>query len=248
MRITLELVSIEIAEDFSELRINGRAFKPTIRFIGDLSPVLLDQVNEELKKQPAYYMFRGVCRERDEDLFKMFSLRYDVTVIPPRRVGREFIKTFGHYHPAPYGDLSYPEVYEVLHGEAHYILQREEKGEIIDVVLIKAKEGDKVLIPPCYGHVTINPLSEVLVMANLVSSTFKSIYKPYELRRGAAFYELVDGSLIPNANYKGRLEIREVKPIKVILGAVHGDLYTSFIKSPATYKFLNSPALAPRVW
>ena len=115
-------------------------------------------------------------------------------------------------------------------------------------MLIKAKEGDKVLIPPNYGHVTINPSSEPLIMANLVSSTFKSIYDAYRLKRGAAFYELIDGSLIPNTNYKGHLEIREVNPVKVIPNAPPGDIYTSFIRSPVAYRFLNSPALTPRVW
>jgi len=44
----------------------------------------------------------------------------------------------------PYGSLSCLEVYEVLRGEIHYILQREENGVVRDVVLIIAREGDKV--------------------------------------------------------------------------------------------------------
>ncbi|MHC1628336.1 MAG: glucose-6-phosphate isomerase family protein [Candidatus Nezhaarchaeales archaeon] len=248
MKILLGFLSLEFMNGFKELRVNGKTYKPSIRLVEDLKPVLLSEVDESLSRKPAYFMFRGVCRQVDEQLFTMFCLRYDITVIPPRVLGKEHVKTFGHYHPTPYGSQSYPEVYEVLYGEAHYILQREDDGVIRDVLLIKAKEGDKVLIPPNYGHVTINPSSEPLIMANLVSSTFKSIYDAYRLKRGAAFYELIDGSLIPNTNYKGHLEIREVNPVKVIPNAPPGDIYTSFIRSPVAYRFLNSPALTPRVW
>lgn len=248
MKISLETLSLEFVDDFKELRVDNRSYEPSVRFVEDLKPVLLSEVNEGLSKEPAYFMFRGIWRRGDEQLFTMFCLRYDITVIPPRTLGKEYVKTFGHYHPIPYGSQSYPEVYEVLYGEAHYILQREDNGAIVDVVLIKAKEGDKVLIPPNYDHVTINPSSKPLIMANLVSSTFKSIYDAYRLKRGAAFYELIDGSLIPNKNYKGRLEIREINPVKVIPNAPPGDIYTSFIRSPVAYRFLNSPALTPRVW
>jgi len=74
------------------------------------------------------------------------------------------------------------------------------------------------------------------MMANLVSSTFRLVYDAYRLRRGAAFHELVDDSLIPNSNYRGRLEIREVSPMKVIPDAPPGDIYTSFIRSPVAYR------------
>ncbi len=42
--------------------------------------------------------------------------------------------------------MAYPELYEVLEGEAHYLLQRmeQERGTegITDVVVVKAKKGE----------------------------------------------------------------------------------------------------------
>jgi oxalate decarboxylase/phosphoglucose isomerase-like protein (cupin superfamily) len=53
---------------------------------------------------------------------------------------------------------TYRELYEVLKGDAHYLLQRAQNKERVDeAILVKATRGDKVLIPPNYGHVTINP-------------------------------------------------------------------------------------------
>ena len=93
------------------------------------------------------------------------NIRYDITIIPPGMLGREYIKTAGHYHPlVPGGSVTYPELYEVLEGEALYLLQRQDLG---DVVAINASAGDKVLVPPNYGHITINGSNKKLKMATL---------------------------------------------------------------------------------
>jgi oxalate decarboxylase/phosphoglucose isomerase-like protein (cupin superfamily) len=39
---------------------------------------------------------------------------------------------------------TYPELYEVLEGDAHYLLQRAQKGERVDeVILVKATRATK---------------------------------------------------------------------------------------------------------
>ena len=74
--------------------------------------------------------------------------------------------------------ITFPEIYEVLGGEATYILQKPDGEGIDDVILIKAGAGDKVIIPPGYGHLTINASNKVLKMANWVARDFESIYQP----------------------------------------------------------------------
>jgi|GEM_PF-2282682 glucose-6-phosphate isomerase len=46
-------------------------------------------------------------------------------------MGLEFVKTCGHYHPPvnPKLRYTYPEMYEVLEGDAHYLLQCAERRE-----------------------------------------------------------------------------------------------------------------------
>ena len=94
------------------------------------------------------------------------------------------MKTKGHYHLKNPAGIGYPELYEVIEGVAHVLLR---KKTLDHLALVKATKGDIVIIPPGYGHVTINPSrEEMLVMANLVSTAFVSEYAFYEIRHGAA--------------------------------------------------------------
>ncbi len=77
------------------------------------------------------------------------NVRFDVTVIPPGTVGKEYVKTKGHYHPQSPSGVGYPEFYQVFAGEAFYLLQRSDLG---DIVTVAAKTGEFVLIPPGDDH------------------------------------------------------------------------------------------------
>jgi oxalate decarboxylase/phosphoglucose isomerase-like protein (cupin superfamily) len=65
----------------------------------------------------------------DKETISRHQLRYDITIIPPLKMGLEFVKKYEHYHPRvnPKLRYTYPEMYEVLEGDAHYLLQRGQK-------------------------------------------------------------------------------------------------------------------------
>ncbi len=230
-----------------ELLFGERRFHPEIRMLKDMREVLYDRefaisADDEL---PLYYMYRDVSRnENDEKKIKSTKLRYDITVIPPVKLGKEFVKTLGHYHPPlPCSDVTYAEVYEVLDGSAHYLLQKEVNGIIEDVVVIEAERGEKVIIPPNYGHVTINPSDRELKMANLVFREFSSIYEPIRRKKGAAYFELVDEGFIRNDNYEKLPDIRFLSPKDVDEIGLTGDreLYDVVINSDEHLDFLIDP-------
>jgi glucose-6-phosphate isomerase len=151
-------------------------------------------------KGPLYYMYRDAALSAaDRWWLKHSRLRYDITVIPPGDLCGEFVKTKGHYHPNNPSGTGYPEIYEVLGGKAHYLLQ---SRDLSDAVVVNACEGDVVVVPPGYGHVTINPAKgTALTMANIVSSAFESSYHDYENLRGAAYYEMNGGEFLKNPAY-----------------------------------------------
>ena len=221
------------------LSINGRIVERSVRVASELKDVLYSKGwlkgNENAH---LYYMYRNVAA------FKQLSeskVRYDITVLKPLMLGEEFNKTLGHYHKIAEKGLSYPELYEVLDGEALYLLQRplQEKTE---VVLISARKGDKVLIPPNYGHITINTGKSDLVMANLVSSEFESDYRPIIEKRGGAVYVLRGKEIVPNKNYGDiKLEIRD-GPEEYAL-ELKANILDSFLEDPEKFKFLNKPSL-----
>jgi len=177
----------------------GELPEPSWRTANDMRAVLLDPRCQ--CREPLYFMYRDLSRsDRDWQWLRNHQLRYDLTVIPPRDLCGERVKTKGHSHPKNTAGVGFPEIYEVLEGTAHYLLQ---SRPLDDIVLITADAGDLVIIPPDYGHVTINPSpDETLSMANIVSTAFESEYGEYEARHGAAYYELTDGTLRKNPAYE----------------------------------------------
>lgn len=238
--------------DLRLLEFAGKSIEPDIRKLGDMREVIYDknwlQTTED---KDLYYMYRDLyISKRDHTLIKENDLRYDITIIPPSNLGLEYVKTAGHYHPQIDGTAyTYPEVYEVLSGEAHYLLQKYENSKVTDVVLVKAKEGDKVIVPPNYGHVTINPSNKELKMANWVSNQFSSIYEPYRECEGAVYFELTDGSLIKNENYGNLPEIRHLKPTNLKeLGFYRNKEMYGLIRDQEKLQYLNYPHEYEWIW
>ncbi|PIR72695.1 MAG: glucose-6-phosphate isomerase [Candidatus Nealsonbacteria bacterium CG10_big_fil_rev_8_21_14_0_10_36_24] len=183
-----------------------------IRYLYDMKEVIYDR--KWLRTAPnleLYYMYRGL-KEKN-------GLRYDITIIPAKMVGKEFVKTKGHEHIGKYG-----EVYVVLEGEAIYLMQKREKDIIKDVYAVKAKKNDIVVILPDYGHVTINPWQKALKMANWMAKEVKSDYKPIQKMQGACYFAVAQKSeskeqsaklkWIKNKNYKKVPKLRFEKPLK----------------------------------
>lgn len=196
-----------------------------------------------------YYMYRDVAWYEHRRATLQHGLRFDVTLIPAGFVGREYNKTVGHYHPVKAGtNVTYPEVYEVLHGEATYLLQRpgKAKGEVDDVVVTVARAGEKVVIPPGYGHITINAGTEVLVMANWVASEFSSVYGDIKELRGGAYYLVHDtgaASWLPNPRYTKSPPVRQVaaKDYPEYGLFKHVPMYKLIIDAPEKLRFLTHP-------
>lgn len=214
---------------------------PRVRTIEEMRPLLYNPDCEG--SGPLYQMYRDLARTgKERQWLSAHDLRYDITVIPPRILCSEFVKTKGHYHPDNPAGFGYPEVYEVLAGCAHYLLQ---KKDLSDIVLISAGTGEKVIIPPGYGHVTINPSFETLVMANLVSTAFSSEYREYEVRHGAAYYELEGERFVSNHWYpgipamriSGAPDTRDLLPDRPLSGCI-GDNSLSFLNYPENFKKL----------
>ncbi len=219
---------------------DGPIHEPELRMAEDLDGIFA--MRDCAASGPLYAMFRDLAKSAaDRWWLKQNSLRYDITVIPPRVICGEFVKTKGHYHPKNEAGWGFPEMYEVLEGTAHYLLQRE---DMADVVLVMANAGDVVVVPPGYGHVTINPTTDqALHMANIVSSRFASDYSKYVDGNGAAYYEMADGSWKKNRTYG------KVPPLRrVHAGCIRTDkagfvfpLYRLIARRDPVLGFLNHP-------
>ena len=204
--------------DKNVIEFEGKSIKPDIRRVKDMKDVVYDKewMENADGEKPLYLMFRGVCNEEDKEDIEKNNLRYDITIIFPSMMGVELPKTKGHYHPNVVGsDISYPEIYEVLHGKAHYIMQKiDKKGNVVDAYIVKAEVGEKIIIPPGYGHITVNPVNDILIMANWSEKNFVSDYGSLVKYCGAAYFEIRvndDTTMITNEKYSNIAKLREVR-------------------------------------
>lgn len=196
-----------------ELISGGRLhfLEPGVRTIKEMAEVILDK--DIAGPNELYYMYRDVYRPQDKELLQKYRLRYDVTLIKPDPLGKELMKTAGHYHPGNFGEL-----YEVVYGNCFCLLQKPEASQersIEEVILVKAARGEKIVIPPGFGHILVNPGPQHLVTSNWVSSEFSSEYQLYKKAQGAAYFVVkASGSLdfVANPYFDKIAGIRFVRP------------------------------------
>ena len=258
MKSLLKLAAIDIGVDGVQLGFGPEVttVEPACRMLAAAKYAFLDETVDA--PEELYYMYRDVACTEDRAAVERSGVRYDVTVILPGCVGPEYIKTVGHYHPVtPGSDMTYPEGYEVLSGEATYLLQRpglvsrqppaasrqEAICAIDDVYAVVARPGDKVVIPPGYGHITINAGSEPLVMANWVAAEFESVYGAMRELKGGAYYLLSSGEWVKNPLYGQVPQLRFEKVREYAeLGLISGvGMYGLIRQAPEKLRFLTHP-------
>ena len=177
-----------------------------IRYLYDMIPVLYDQ--KWAKSAPnfeLYYMRRGVKRKGE--------LRYDITVIPARMLGKEFVRTKGNRNSG-----KYQEFYTVLEGKAIFLMQKTKTGKIDvieDIAAVSTKKGETVIFPEKYAAIIINPTKKEIKIANWVSEKNKNVYRELEKMEGAGYFYTKSG-WIKNKNYKKIPKLRFEKPLKEI--------------------------------
>jgi oxalate decarboxylase/phosphoglucose isomerase-like protein (cupin superfamily) len=214
------------------IRLDGRRFrlnlpiKPEPRKKKDMRSFIFDPAYLSKLKDPVYLMYRdvGSLNPVFKKLERDYGVRYDLTLIRNGLMGPEYVRTVGHHHPK-----NYSEVYEVVHGKAAFILQSKDLKKMIVVV---AKDGEAVVIPPKFGHQTVNIGKGPLLVGNLVYKGFKSDYSVYKKKHGGAFYlnQYAGPWTMINTNY-GISRARFPK-IKRVNGKKMGPLDKLFLKNP----------------
>lgn len=139
------------------------------------------------------------------------KIRYDVTVIPQKKIAGETAKTFGHYHKD-----NYPELYEVLEGHAYFLVQKHsgDPAVITEAYVIEASARDKVVILPDMGHLSINAGETDLVLANWISLV-EYDYETIKKYHGGCYYAIEKRGALEfekNINYKSVPEIKKLRP------------------------------------
>ncbi len=183
-----------------ERRLNPKK-ADLIRRLDEMKDVIYDQKWAKTAKDfPVYYVWRG-AKEKN-------GLRYDITIIPPKMLGKEFVRTKGNRN-----SNNFPELYTVLQGEAIFLLQKMKGKTIEEIVAIKAKKGDYAIASSDNIVITINPSKKKLKMGNWISKRNKNIYGEIEKFGGMCYFYTRDG-WIKNKNYKKIPKLHLKKPLK----------------------------------
>ena len=146
------------------------------KLAGEMKGLFLDEVDAK-EKEPVYDVYRGLAFPQDQKLLLKFDFRYVITVVLPGDIHGECKKTSGHYHGYnPARTNTYAEIYEVIKGTALYVLQRADNFDtqpndvkVSDIILVTVKEGQTIIVPPNYGHCSVNIGEGALVFANLAT-------------------------------------------------------------------------------
>ena len=196
------------------MEIDITKLTPDVRKLNDMREVLADPAAGGTKNMDLYFMYRNLKQVTTQT----GSLKYNITVIKSGMLGEEFMKTAGHYHMG--GQM---ELYNVIEGEAIFLMQKGNSEKIKDVYVVKAKAGQSAVIKSFYGHVTINSSAMDLKTQDWSPIETKSDYSMFKNLQGACYYYTKNG-WVKNPNYKIVPEIRFEEPIQ----GVPEDL--SFIK------------------
>lgn len=203
---------------------------------------------------PVYWNFKLREAGSAEPEISQLRLTFGLVCLPPLKIGREYVKTHGHYHSAmPGSEIAFPEVYTHFYGEIYLYMQRRRQGStalLDDCVLYRMIPGHSIMIPPGYAHILINPSGKPALMAGLYALDALHEYDPIRKTAGGAYYFIEQDAeikAISNPNYLECPPLREVEELngtRFAPPAGNLPLWSAFIQDPQCFAFITNPDLA----
>jgi oxalate decarboxylase/phosphoglucose isomerase-like protein (cupin superfamily) len=196
--------------------------------IGETCVIPLEDVRATLLnktiKYPdyVYVEYRRMFHKDHEKKFMEHNLKHNLLIIPPNLLGIEFAKT--HCYTSPHKvDNSMAVVLECVYGVMTVVLQTrkprenlEDPAEVFEVGILKAKRGEKVVIPSGYDFTIVNTRSQVSVISKVFSCDYRLDYRTIQKEQGLAYYVIrknarQENVINPKYRYVPKLN-KKVKP------------------------------------
>ena len=236
----------------AELRLSEdlQAEEVAVRMLDAARGVYFDPPAEA---EALYYMLNGITHRARPDPNSV--LRLELTALRGGNVGPEWVKTIGHVHDEAPDGLGYPEVYEVVAGNATFVLFRAEtirhrpRGDRADpvvCVLVDAQPGERFVIPPGWHHLATNSGEAAMVFVDVVARAVVPDYSLLRERRGAPLYAGPSG-LWRNRTFTSGAVVR-VRCSELPLPRRHGRLAETFLTERDALEYLIAPARSTDAW
>jgi glucose-6-phosphate isomerase, archaeal len=229
------------------------SFTRETRRIGDLRAIL-HEPSALSDTTPVYWNYKLKDAGSAEPVITELRLTFGLVCLPPLKIGREYVKTHGHYHSVmPGSEIAFPEVYTHFYGEIYLYMQRRKKFTTIaldDCVIYRMIPGHSIMIPPGYAHILINPSSKPALTAGLYAREALHDYDPIRKTAGGAYYFIqqeAEVKVIPNRRYPKPPPLREIVELNGTRFASpvgNQPLWSTFIQDPQSFAFITNPQLA----
>ncbi|MEI7900656.1 MAG: glucose-6-phosphate isomerase family protein [bacterium] len=243
---------VSFDSDTCELTLGDELNKPAYctRNLHDLDAVWAHPVRDA--ERVIYRYTAGLHLGGDAAAWSAANVVYGIVIFAPGVFAGEYVKSSGQYHPpTPPSNMATPEIYTVLSGTGHFLLQKASPPyeKIEDVVLVEVQAGETFVVPPDYGHLQINPSAEPLVFSYAVMDGMKGVYDPFKERGGALYFEMADekNRYVLNPRYGARLPLRVVRAADLcqLPWLKTGVTYQAIRDRLPELKFLTDPTAFP---
>ncbi|MBU1016593.1 hypothetical protein KJ678_00300 [Patescibacteria group bacterium] len=124
-----------------------------------------------------------------ETYFMIKNPGQNVTIISPIMLGREFNKTYGHYHKP-----HFPEKYTLLYGKGAVLMQKLKNpndyyNDVAEIKFVKLNLNEEFLIPQGFGHILVNLGNTLLITRDdWNDKNAQHLYTPIAEKRGMGYY------------------------------------------------------------
>lgn len=219
----------------------------------------LDQIRSSLRDpqcdgpQEVYAIAMDVARIQDREELQKRMLLFGVVTYVAGQLGEEPIRSQGHVHRiSQHSGWSPPELYEIWQGKAIIYMQEYVEDDPGRCFAVIAGPGDKVLVPPGWGHATISASpDEPLTFGAWCDREYGFEYDAVRAHKGLAWYPLVQESQIVwlhNPHYvPGRLQVIAPRQYEEF-GITPAPIYQQFIDDPARFQFISRPDKTAALW
>ena len=224
---------------------------PEIRTLDQIRPSLRDPQCEG--PEEVYAIAMDVARMQDRAELEKRMLLFGVVTYAAGTLGEEPIRSQGHVHRISlHSGWSPPELYEIWQGKAIIYMQEYVDDDPGRGFAVLAGPGDKVLVPPGWGHATISASpDEALTFGAWCDREYGFEYDAVRAHKGLAWYPLVQEKQIVwqhNSHYiPGRLQVITPRRYREF-GISDEPIYQQFIDEPARFQFISHPGKAADIW
>jgi len=204
---------------------------------------------------PVYSIVMDVgLREHREELNRRMLL-FGVVIYAAGQLGEEPVRSQGHIHAiAPHCGWSTPELFEIWEGRAIIYAQERVENDPGRCFAVMAGPGDKVVVPPNWGHAVINanPKNR-MVFGAWCDRQYGFVYDEVRAHHGLAWFPVLDDRKNihwePNPSYRpANLSIRSPRTYVELGLDTSTPVYEQFAKDPASVQWVSEPARLAWVW